>query len=179
MQESAVDYPNVRQAQRTDQDAVGALWLRLLEEQARLEDRFGVADDARERWENDFPVWLDDETRCVFVAEGEEELVGFATGRRWGPPPVYEESLEVFFDELYVHPDHRRQGFGTQLVHALRDWADELGARRLRLRVLTANNAARQFWAAQNAVPMTMTLTLERPAEADTMPDEGSKKIGF
>jgi GNAT superfamily N-acetyltransferase len=174
-----MSYPDVRRAQMPDQEAVGRLWHRLLTEQAEHDDRMGVADDALDRWQNDFPVWLEDETARIYVAEGEGEVVGFAAARRWGPPPIYEESSEVYLDELYVRPDDRRYGYGTQLVHAVRDWADQLGARRLRLRVLVANEAARAFWSAQDAVPLSLTLTIEGEEDEDETPDEGSKKIGF
>ncbi len=174
-----MDFPDVRRAQQADQNRIGELWLRLLREQASLDDRFDVADDALERWENDFPMWLDDETARVYVAERDQEIVGFASARRWGPAPIYEESSEVFLDELYVQKDARRQGIGTQLLRAVRDWTDRLGAERIRLNVLTANNAGRAFWAAQEAVPLTMTFTIECSDRDDAADDEGSKKIGF
>jgi GNAT superfamily N-acetyltransferase len=174
-------YPDVRRAQPADQDAVGALWKQFLDEQAEQDDRMGVAEDALERWHNDFPVWLEDETARIYVAEdGDEGLAGFVTARRWGPPPIYAESSEVYLDELFVRPEARRQGMGTQLVHAVRDWADQLGAARIRLRVLTSNQSGRAFWAAQDAIPMSMTFTIEGEApEQDHTHDEGSKKIGF
>ena len=178
-----MDHPDVRRAQMTDQEAVGDLWTRLLEEQETLDDRFAMAENARDRWGNDFPLWLDDETRRIYVAEGGDEIVGFSSARRWGPPPIYEESSEVYLDELYVRPSHRRQGLGTQLLSALRTWANRLGARRLRLSVLFANEAAQAFWTSQDAQPLTMTYTLERDGsggdEEDEESKEGSKKIGF
>jgi len=158
---------------------VGDLWVRLLDEQGQIEDRFGVAEDARDRWDNDFPLWLEDETYRVYVAEVNEEIAGFATAHQWGPPPIYEESSEVYLDELYVRPDDRRDGIGTQLVDAMRDWTDRVGARRLRFNVLVANEAGRAFWAQQGAQPLTLTLTIEQEVADDPEDDEGSKKIGF
>jgi GNAT superfamily N-acetyltransferase len=171
-------YPDVRRAQSDDQTTVGDLWVQLLREQDELDDRFGVADNARERWDNDFPQWLDDETYRIYVAEADDEIVGFASAHRWGPPPIYEESSEVYLDELYVRPEARREGLGTQLVEAVRDWSDQIGAQRIRLSVLAANDDARVFWAAQDATPLTLTFTIEQNGgeEGD---DEGSKKIGF
>lgn len=177
-----MDYPDVRRAQRDDRDIVGTLWMQLLDEQAELDDRIGIAEDALERWENDFPVWLDDETARLYVAENQEgTVIGFAAAQRWGPPPIYEESSEVYLDELFVRPADRRNGYGTQLVHAIRAWGDELGARRVRLRVLTANEEGRAFWAAQDAIPLSMTFTIEGEGEErDTsVSHEQSKKIGF
>jgi len=174
-----MDYPDVRQAQAADQEVVGTLWQQLLDDQSELDDRMGVAEDALDRWNNDFPVWLEDETARIYVAEDEnEEVAGFVTARRWGPPPIYEESSEVYLDELYVRPEARRKGYGTQLVHAVRSWADQIGARRIRLRVLTSNQPARAFWAAQEALPMSMTFTIEGEQQEEAS-DEGSKKIGF
>ena len=161
-----MSHPDVRRARPTDQDTVGDLWVQLLDEQDELEERFGIADDARDRWDNDYPLWLDD------------EIAGFATAHRWGPPPIYEESSEVYLDELYVRPEDRREGLGTQLVEAVRNWSDQVGAERIRLNLLSANEDARDFWAAQDATPLTLTFTIERTGgeEGD---DEGSKKIGF
>lgn len=175
-----MSYPDVRRAQPTDQAAVGDLWVQLLDEQERLDDRFGVAEDARDRWDNDFPMWLEDETYRVYVAESDNDIVGFASAHRWGPPPIYAESSEVYLDELYVRPDHRREGQGTQLVNAVRDWSDRIGARRVRLNVLAANEAARAFWTALDAQPLTLTYTIEQTeSDAGASDDEGSKKIGF
>ena len=176
-----MDYPDVRQAQMDDREAVGRMWLRLLNEQSDRDDRMGVADDALDRWQNDFPMWLEDETARIYLAEGDdEEPVGFATARRWGPAPIYAESSEVYLDELFVRPEARRDGYGTQLVHAVRHWSDQLGAQRIRLRVLAANEAGRAFWAAQDAVSLSLTLTIENEgAGPEDEADEGSKKIGF
>ncbi|PQJ35538.1 GNAT family N-acetyltransferase [Salinibacter sp. 10B] len=175
-----MDHPDVRQARMSDQDAVADLWMTLLTAQSEMDDRVGASDDARERWENDFPMWLDDETARLYVVENEEgSIVGFASARRWGPAPIYEESSEVYLDELYVRPESRRQGYGTQLVRAVRHWADQIGAQRVRLRVLTSNADGRAFWASQDAIPLSMTLTIEGEASDNPDRDEGSEKIGF
>jgi GNAT superfamily N-acetyltransferase len=177
-----MDHPDVRQAQDADREAVGTLWTALLTAQANHDDRVGVADDARERWDNDFSMWLDDDTIRLYVVEDDDgEIAGFASARRWGPAPIYKDTPEVYLDELYVHPEQRRQGYGTQLVNAVRNWADQVGARRVRLRVLTSNADGRAFWAAQDAIPFSMTFTIEgQAADGDPEPDdEGTKKIGF
>ena len=163
--------PDVRRARKADQERLGRLWMNLLEEQAALDDRFAVAGDALERWRNDYRVWLADETHRLFVAErkgarpegGERQstLVGFAAAHRRGVPPIYEAAAEVYLSELYVHPDARRQGVGTRLAQAVREWAAALRADRIRLGVLAANETARLFWAQQQAMPLTHTLTIE------------------
>lgn len=175
-----MDYPDVRKAQTSDREVVGDLWMKLLTTQAEFDDRIGVSEDARERWENDFPMRLDDETSRLYVVENDDgAIVGFSGARRWGPAPIYEESSEVYLDELFVCAESRRQGYGSQLVHAVRGWADRIGARRVRLRVLTSNADGRAFWAAQDAIPLSMTFTIEGVASEASSSDEGTKKIGF
>lgn len=175
-----MDHPDVRRAHREDKEDIATLWSQLLTTQSEFDDRLGVAEDAQERWENDFPMWLEDETARLYVAEDDEEgIVGFASARRWGPAPIYEESSEVYLDDLFVRPESRRQGYGSQLVRAVRRWADQIGARRVRLRVLTSNADGRAFWASQDAIPLSMTLTIEGTAETNAEGEEGSKKIGF
>jgi GNAT superfamily N-acetyltransferase len=179
--------PNVRPATKADADAVAALWEALLVEQAGLDDRLGVADDASDRWRNDFPHWIDDGTCCLFVAEtegdaagGATRLVGFARAHRTGPPPIYTPTEEVFLDELYVAPEARREGVGTRLADAVVAWADDLGADRLRLSVLAANGDGRAFWAAQQATPFSHTLTRELEGRGeDEQAAKPKNRLGF
>ncbi|MFP4228899.1 MAG: N-acetyltransferase family protein [Salinivenus sp.] len=168
----------IRRVRRPDQAAVGALWTALLEEQSALDDRIGASEDARERWDNDFPMWVEDETRRMFVAEA-DCIVGFVTARRWAPPPIYQDEGEVFLDEIYVSPDARQQGIGTKLVAAVQTWADEVEAHRVRLSMLAENEVARCFWEAMGAEPLTRTLTMDRPGPTSTEDNEGTRKIGF
>ena len=173
----------IRRAAKRDQPRVADLWTAFLEEQAEHDPRFQLADDARARFENDFPVWLDDETQRTFVAERAEgeatgDLVGFATAHRWGPSPIYAEASEVFIDEFYVAPDARRQGAGSRLAEAVRDWADDLEADRLRLRVLHANEAGRAFWRSVGGAAFTTTMTVELERE-DREEKPERRRIGF
>jgi ribosomal protein S18 acetylase RimI-like enzyme len=164
---SAANSPaSIRPAQRSDADTLGALWEAFLQAQAALDDRLDIAPDARERWQNDFPAWLDDETYCLLVAEHDATLCGFVTARRWAPPPIYQTEGEVYLTELYVVPEQRSQGIATALVDAVRTWAATVNARRVRLQVLTANAAALSFWRAQDAEPLTETWTLRATSDA-------------
>ena len=169
----------LRRARRADRDALGALWMALLEEQAGLDVRFAPAGDALERWRNDFPAWLHDERRRLVVAEQADALVGFVSAERWTSPPIYTASAEVFIDELYVRPEWRRRGLGGRLVQEMGAWAEEVGAERLRLRMLAANEAGRRFWARQGARPFITTLTIEREQAAPTSEKEARARLGF
>jgi len=172
-------YPDVRRALKSDVPVVTELWEAFLAEQAKEDQRLRVSEDAVERWENDMPLWLEDKTRRVYVAEQEGRIVGFATAHRTAPPPIYESKGEVYLDEIYVLPEARRNGFGRQLVEAVVAWTDRVQAERVRLSVLAENSEARTFWASHDAAPFSLTYTIERDPPQDESADEGSKKIGF
>lgn len=172
-------FPDVRRAQPDDQEQIGALWIDFLNEQAALDSRFTVADDALERWHNDYRMWLTDETQAIFVVEPDDFIAGFATAHRWGPPPIYAASSEVYLNELYVAPELRRQGVGTQLVHAVRNWAETLGVVRIRLQTMAANQGARAFWENRGAQPFSTTLTVELDASSAEHTEASTRSIGF
>lgn len=160
------DAATIRRARMQDQEAVGGLWEAFMEEQAALDTRFVVAGDALERFYNDFSIWLQDETQCLFVAEAVVAeaggaFLGFARAHRWGPSPIYADASEVYLDELYVAEDVRRQGVGRQLAEAVHRWAEALQADRVRLSTLAANEAGRAFWRQQGAAAFFETLTVE------------------
>lgn len=174
------DSPAIRRARKEDQQQIGTLWLRLLREHTAMDPRFGVADDALERWSNDFKLWLVDEQSCVFVAEQEGRLVGFVTACLWEPPPIYAVSEEVYLNELYVVAEARGEGVGHRLVEVVKAWAEAFPVERLRVGVLAANTAGRAFWERQQAKPLSLTLTIE--LEKPVVPANASTKkarLGF
>lgn len=150
----------IRPARWEDAAALETLWWQLLEEQAALDANFVPADDARRRWRNDFMLWVRDRMYRLLVADRVGELVGFISAHQWSPLPIYQQELEVYIDELYVLPDHRRQGIGARLVAAVQSWAQEIGAVRLRLGVLAANRDGLAFWKRQQAQPFSVTLVI-------------------
>ncbi|NBB85108.1 MAG: GNAT family N-acetyltransferase [Bacteroidetes bacterium] len=170
----------IRPARPSDVDAVAALWQSFLEEQTVVEQRVAMADDAVDRWRNDFPLWLQDSTRKFLVAEIDGTIAGFAHAHRWGPPPILAESAEVYIDDVYVAADFRGDGHGAALVDALRTWAESLNADRLRLGVLAENTTGRTFWEAQGAQPLALTYTIELDvSKASEDSPRSKRRIGF
>lgn len=169
----------LRQARPADGPAVLALWLALLDDQSELEPIFGPAEDAAERWRNDYPDWLHDDTWRIVVAERDEGLIGFVTARRWAPVPVYRIAEEVYINELYVQPGWRGQGIGRRLVAAVREWAAALGAERIRVGVLAANHAGRGFWEHLGAQPLAVTMVLDVPPDSTERPRRERRPFGF
>lgn len=167
----------IRRAKTSDRKEVEALWLELLRCQAEIDDRFTPADDALERWRNDFRAWTESESRRMFVAVVDGAVRGFVTAERWFPPPVYAECPGVYIDELYVEADFRRRGVATELVDAVRHWAESVGARQIRAGALAGNEAGRAFWSAVAGSEIVRTYALSLEVEESS---KGSKAgLGF
>lgn len=152
----------IRSARNDESEEVMGLWTALHEEQEEMEDRLGtLADDASERWENDFPEWLDDEGTRVLVAEHNGIILGFVLAERWYPPPVARQSFEIYIESMFVRPEHRRRGIGRKLVDAVADWTHGEGADRMRLGVLSVNEEAKKFWRSVGGRSLQETFTIE------------------
>lgn len=76
--------------------------------------------------------------RCLFVAEGECQLIGFAVGKVIGMG--FESSSEL--ESVAVSSDARRAGVGRSLCAAVIDWCRAQGAVAIELEVRAASMGA-------------------------------------
>lgn len=76
----------------------------------------------------------------TLVAERDGAVVGFVHAI-WD---VEKEEGNVL--RLYVHPDHRGQGLGTELLEAACETLFDSGAERVRAMVLAANEVGNEFY---------------------------------
>ncbi|MEE9494345.1 MAG: GNAT family N-acetyltransferase [Gammaproteobacteria bacterium] len=52
----------------------------------------------------------------------------------------------VFLSDLFVENTYRNRGFGSALLHAAEDWAQQLGCHKIALKVMSENDAAMRFY---------------------------------
>lgn len=76
----------------------------------------------------------DDPLHAWRVARVADAITGFAH--------AVLDGSDCKLDKLYVHPDSQRQGIGSALLAAIRDWAQQRAARRLWLQVNRGNAPA-------------------------------------
>jgi ribosomal protein S18 acetylase RimI-like enzyme len=83
---------------------------------------------------------MDHPTSLLLVAEDGETVVGFGHA-------TWRSSEEAgYLLRLYVHPDHRRQGYGSRLVAEIRRELARKGCDRLHAMVLAANDIGTEFY---------------------------------
>jgi ribosomal protein S18 acetylase RimI-like enzyme len=129
---------------------------------ARPEDATAVREIAEASWSADYPEILSSESirqgleewyspesvedaiarsnSRTLVAEREGEVVGFVHAI-WD---VAKDEGDIL--RLYVHPDHRGAGIGTELLEAACERLFDSGARRIKAMVLAANEVGNAFY---------------------------------
>ena len=91
---------------------------------------------------------------CVFVAEDEGGVFGFASG---GPRERFSRELREHEGELqtvYVLPSHKGTGAGRQLVRAVARHLADHSVNSMLLWVFTENRPARRFYESLGGVPV-------------------------
>lgn len=81
-----------------------------------------------------------------FVKKGEIK-VGYVILTRYHS--VKKGGLTIFIDELFVEPEHRRQGIGKKMMHEILDIARGESARTLWAETEPFNEAAQSFFRSQ------------------------------
>jgi GNAT superfamily N-acetyltransferase len=128
----------IRTARRHDLGPLVDLRVKFLAETARMEPRFALVPDVREKTSHAMPVWLEQEDRIVLVAEEARDdgadgtLAGYATGVVSVWPPVFKHQQVGEVLEVFVDPTRRGRGVGRHLLALLTDALARRGARVLR-----------------------------------------------
>jgi len=123
--------------------------------------RYTPAGDPADRYEG----WLRQraiDPRSVFhVAQQSNRLVGFIVGTLEKEIPVYSLKEYGFIHDLWIEPDVRGQGAGSQLAQAAIDAFARIGVKQIRLDTASANDAARKLFARYGFRPSTIQMLRE------------------
>ncbi|MFC3478510.1 GNAT family N-acetyltransferase [Halobacterium litoreum] len=102
-------------------------------------DEVGVSEAGLDRW-------LDCDDRVAFVAERDDELVGYIAGVRSESPDIYARGARTHVDGLYVVEEHRREGVASALFDRIADWARAEGCEFLGVSAHVDNDAAVEMY---------------------------------
>lgn len=151
----------IRRADSKDIESIFDLWVSLAEDQYRMDTRFALSIDAKERWRNDYPHWVKDRTHLLLLAATPAGPVGFIHARRFAPGAMFVEVPEVYVEAVFVQPDYRRLGVAHELLEMVREWSVALGVERIRFNVLARNEAAIRFWQREGSDSAMIMATID------------------
>jgi GNAT superfamily N-acetyltransferase len=135
--------PLIRAATPDDEEAVAALWVKLLAYHRSLEQVWpGRWAGPREAWHDRLlellrGVWRDPDRQAVFVAVEGQELIGFVRVGLHGDGP-----LPAHIETLFVAEEHRGAGVARALVAAGERWCLDRGADEIGVEFIARNEAA-------------------------------------
>ncbi len=137
----------IRKAEATDAVALGHIqvtsWrsaFRGIADDFYLDHQVSEADQA-----NDWKEILADEEQVVFVAQAEDEVIGYAWAHREDDETIDWDSELI---SMHLLPAYKRQGTGRKLFAAAARRLQELGCSSVYLWVLEENHPSRSFYEA-------------------------------
>ena len=142
----------IREAGKTDLDAVVGLWGELIRYHVDRGDALEFVENAEEHWREWAAGHMRSQDSAVLVAEAEGGAVGMALGMIRERAPLFADKRYGLIADLYVVPGRRRQGIGTALARGLLEWFNGKGLARVELSVASVNPEAEDFWRALGAV---------------------------
>jgi GNAT superfamily N-acetyltransferase len=138
--------PSIRRARAEDLPALLELWLGLVDYHRRLTPEFPAMAGIREVIASEIRRGVQRDFCRLYVADEGARLVGFlfaeveSTSSPSEPPPAW-------IHELWVEPEARGAGIGARLLREAETFFAERGVARLSVRVESANEVGRSFWA--------------------------------
>jgi ribosomal protein S18 acetylase RimI-like enzyme len=145
-----VDF-KIRPGTEDDVPEMLRLWREMMDFHARVEPRFRPLPHPKgeQAWEKHLreDIW-GNENWCVFVAEGQNGLVGQIMGVMRDVVPVFEPGQLGYVTDVVVDPAVRRSGVGRALFEALEAWFRQRGVSFLQLMVAHNNRTSQSFWRA-------------------------------
>ncbi len=138
----------IRPAKAADAEAISALWRRMAEEHRAYDPDFWCwSDDAGAKWKEHFIKCLKDENMITLVSEGPGgELVGFVNASCKLSPPIFLARRKGEVWDLYVTPDCRGNGLGTELMEGVFERFKGREVENVVLHVAMANPPAKRFY---------------------------------
>jgi ribosomal protein S18 acetylase RimI-like enzyme len=138
----------IRPAREADLDAIGNLWLELVQYHRDLDDNMPIpAQDGSWRYVERIRHSLDSTHYKIYVAEIDQKIVGYVLGMIVDlVPEMFLEERAGMVADICVTQTHRHQGVGKALMYAIRDWFLLRGVQYFEWYVAASNQSGLEFW---------------------------------
>lgn len=141
-----MDGVKLRGWKREDLDQIADLWLGLATHVNPMDGFYEISPDAKKKYKGYLHRVFRDRDYVVFVADGNEGLVGFAMGRINKSPSVVIPETVGYVENVFIRDERRKSGIGTALCNQLLDWFKKQGIGHVELFYQIENTGAAAFW---------------------------------
>ncbi|MBO3460578.1 GNAT family N-acetyltransferase [Aetokthonos hydrillicola Thurmond2011] len=109
--------------------------------------KFNFILDPEKRYERFLKQLITDERGVFFVAEDEDQLVGFLIATVESETPIYILEEFAFIHDLWVEPEYRRKGIARDMIMQAVEHFRQIGIEQIRLDTAAVNQPARRLFA--------------------------------
>lgn len=144
-----------------DLDVVVKLWMDSSRYHKELDSRLVVKKDAPKHLHTFYSKLILDENNYLAVALVNDVIIGYICVLIQERPPIHLEKASGFLDGIFVKPDYRHQGVGTELYQMALRWLKEHEIRSVRLTVSPHNSVGLSFWRKQGFTELMYLLHIQ------------------
>lgn len=137
----------IREAEKEEIEViVRELWRPLAQEMEEITDYNELTEDALEKSIKHNNEQIADSDTIIYVAENNENLVGFVKGHTKQPAPIFSKGNYVKISNIYVKKCYRREGIAKALFERITSWAETQECEAIELSVDRENKKAINFY---------------------------------
>lgn len=138
----------IRPAKKQDADTIAHLWLQLVAYHRELDANMPVASrDGVHRYAQRIRYAIDDGYLQVYVAEEQDEIIGYVYGTIIDLlPETFASERAGMVADIFVKESCRGRGVGKALMHMMRDWFSRHNIKHYEWYVAAANTEGIRFW---------------------------------
>lgn len=145
----------IRLATNSDIPAIMELWQDLMAFHQPLNIFFELCSDAKEKFQTYLQSNIQNTEKAhIFVADGNNQIVGYMMGVIINTAPVFKISQIGEIMDAFVAIDFRRQNIGENLFNALKNWFQIKKVDRVDVNIAAGNPLSSQFWTKMGFKPL-------------------------
>ncbi|MFW6040424.1 MAG: N-acetyltransferase family protein [Thermoplasmatota archaeon] len=139
----------IRKMREEDLDELTEMWYSLAKMHEDIMEGYELSENPKNSWKKFMKKSFDKEKMTTFVAENNENLIGFVSVVIRRRPPFFEDRDVGMILDLYVKESFRNKGVGGRLVSEAETWIKENKVDVAVLTVAPVNIQAKIFWNAR------------------------------
>jgi ribosomal protein S18 acetylase RimI-like enzyme len=152
----------IREAEVKDLDVIEELSVKLsAKESEEFDSTINPEWSSTEEAKDYFRERINEENGFAIVIENEGQVVGYALGSITDAEACREDLEIAELGSMYIMPEYRSQGIGTELMEQFTSWSEEKDADRLRVEATAQNKDAIRFYRENGFEDYALTLERE------------------